>query len=175
MRVTGSTGPTGPTGSTGSKRFQPPQPLHHDPRDRDPRLTDPQGAADSPWRRTQRRSRPEATEWHPEATEWHPEAVSYGTGPGGEEHYPREPEPYGQAGDEQGYDDRYDAGGRFVPGFGDYGDDEYEDDDPPRRAARRPSARSRGPKGPRGSPCPSRSSRPGGTCSGRGGRRRRRR
>jgi UPF0755 protein len=126
--------PTGPMGMP-----PPPQPLHHDPRDRDPRLTDPQGAADSPWRRTQRRSRPEATEWHPQA-------VSYG--PGGEERYPREPEPYGRPDDEEGYDDRYDTGDRFVPGFGDYGDDE---DGHPRRArsARRPSARSRGTQGPR--------------------------
>jgi UPF0755 protein len=130
--------PTGPMG------MQPPQPLHHDPRDRDPRLTDPQGAADSPWRRTQRRSRPEATEWHPEA-------VSYGTGPVGEERYPREPEPYGQPDDEEGYEDRYDTGDRFVPGFGDYGDDEDDEDGHPRRAraARRPSARSRRPQGPR--------------------------
>ena len=142
MGVTGSTGPTGPTGSRGSrgsKGFQPPQPLHHDPRDRDPRLTDPQGAADSPWRRTERRSRPETTGWHPGP-------VSHSSGPGGEEYYMREPEPYSQPEDEEGYD----TGGRFVPGFGDYGDDEYEDDDHPRRAARRPSARSRGPKGPRG-------------------------
>ena len=135
-------GNTWPPNQRDPRPFQPPQPLHHDPRDRDPRLTDPQGAADSPWRRTQRRSRPEATEWHPEP-------VSYGTGPGGAEHYPREPERYGQPDDEEGYDDRYDTGDRFVPGFGDYGDDEDDEDGQPGRAARRPSARSRGPQGPR--------------------------
>jgi len=130
--------PRGPGG------FQPPQPLHHDPRDRDPRLTDPRRAEDSPWRRTQQRSRPEGTGWHPAS-------ASYGTGPGSEEFHRREPEPYGPPDDED-YDDRYDTGDRLVPGFGDYGDEDDEDDHPRRaRAARRPSARSRGPKGPRGS------------------------
>jgi UPF0755 protein len=141
-------GNTWPPNQRDPRLFQPPQPLHHDPRDRDPRLTGPQGAADSPWRRTQRRFRPV----DPEATGWHPAAASYGTGPGDEVHDPREPEPYGHPGDEEGYDDRYDTGDRFVPGFADYGDDD-EDDHPRRgRAARRPSpsARSRGPKGPRG-------------------------
>jgi UPF0755 protein len=141
--------PTGPGG------FQPPQPLHHDPRDRDPRLADPRRAADSPWRRSQRLSRPEATGWHPAQ-------ASYGTGPGGEEFQPREPERPGE-------EDDYDTGNRFLPGFGDYSDDDYADDDysdddnagddnagddnagdEPRRAARRGSARSRGPEGPRG-------------------------
>jgi UPF0755 protein len=131
--------PTGPMGPGG---FQPPRPLHHDPRDHDPRLGDPRRAEDSPWRRTQRLSRPEATGWHPAA-------ASHASGPGGQEFYPREPGPYGQPGDED-YDDRYDTGGRFVPGFGDYGDDE-EDDQPRRgRTARRPPDRPRGPKGPRG-------------------------
>jgi UPF0755 protein len=141
--------------------IQPPRPLHHDPRDRDPRLTDPQRSADSPWRRTQRQSRPEATGWRPAP-------ASYHTGPGEEfdsrEGGPyRQPDdarntgPYPQPDDEDGYDDQYDTGDRFVPGFGDYGDDEDEDedeneDDRPRRgrAARRPSTRSRGSQGPRG-------------------------
>jgi UPF0755 protein len=120
--------------------IQPPQPLHHDPRDRDPRLTDPRRAADSPWRRTQRQSRPEATEWHPAP-------ASHATGPGGEEFRPREPQPR----DEDDYDEMYDTGDRFVPGFGDYGDEGDEDDQPRRgRAARRSAARSSGPKEPRG-------------------------
>ena len=126
--------------------FQPPQPLHHDPRDRDPRLTDPRDAADSPWRRTQRLSRPEATGWHPAP-------ASHATGPGSEEFRSREPEPQGQLDREDDYDELYDTGGRFVPGFGDYeDDDEDEDEDRPRRGrtARRPSGRSREPKGPRG-------------------------
>jgi UPF0755 protein len=131
--------PSGPQG------FQPPQPLHHDPRDRDPRLTDPRRAEDSPWRRTQQRSRPQDPRGT--GTGWQPAAASYGTGPAGEEFRPREPEPY----DDEAYDDRYDTGDRFVPGFGDYGDEDDEDDHPRRaRAARRPSPRSRGPRGPRG-------------------------
>jgi UPF0755 protein len=130
--------PSGPGG------FQPPQPLHHDPRDRDPRLVDPRRTGDSPWRRTQRLSRPEAAGWYPEP-------ASHAVGPGGQEFYPREPERYDQPDDEDDYDDRYDTGDRFVPGFGDYGDEDEEDDQPRRgRAAHRPSARSRGPKGPRG-------------------------
>jgi UPF0755 protein len=105
--------------------FQPPRPLHHDPRDRDPRP-----AADSPWRRTQRLSRPEAAGWH----------SAHHTGPG-EEFGPREGGPYPEPDDEDAYDDQYDTGGRFVPGFGDYGDED-EDDHRGRRG--------RAPKGPRG-------------------------
>jgi UPF0755 protein len=128
---------------SGPKGAQPP-PLHHDPRDLDPRLADPRRAEDSPWRRTQRLSRPEATGWHPAP-------ASHATGPGGAELYPREPEPYRQPDDEDGYDDRLDTGDQFVPGFGDYGDED-EEDAPPRRsrAARSPSARPRSPQGPRG-------------------------
>jgi UPF0755 protein len=115
-------------------QFQPPQPLHHDPRDRDPRLADPRRAADSPWRRAERRSRPEATGWHPAA----PRPASHDTGTGGGQFYPGgEPEPA----DEEGYDD---TGGRFVPGFGDHADEDAEDDH-----GRRPAKRSRGPRGPR--------------------------
>jgi UPF0755 protein len=133
--------PSGPTGPGG---FQPPQPLHHDPRDRDPRLADPRQAGDSPWRRTQQRSRPEATGWHPAP-------ASHAAGPGGEEFRPREPEPYRQPDDEDGYDEMYDTGDRFVPGFADYGDEDVEDDRPRRtRSARRAPARSRAPRGPRG-------------------------
>jgi UPF0755 protein len=122
--------------------MQPPRPLHHDPRDRDPRLADPRRAGDSPWRRTQRLSRPEATGWHPAP-------ASYHTGPG-EEFDSREGGPYRQPDDEDGYDDQYETGERFVPGFGDYGDEDEEDDRPRRsRAARGPSPRSRGPQGPR--------------------------
>jgi UPF0755 protein len=122
--------------------IQPPRPLHHDPRDRDPRLTDPRRAADSPWRRTQRLSRPEATEPHPAP-------ASYQTGQG-EEFDSRDTGPYRPPDDEDGYDDLYETGERFVPGFGDYGDEDEEDDRPRRsRAGRSPSARSGGPQGPR--------------------------
>ena len=133
----------------GTSGIQPPQPLHHDPRDRDPRLADPRRTTDSPWRRTQRLSRPEATGWHPAP-------ASYDAGPGGEESYPPggqygDPEPHRQDGGEEDYDDRYDTGDRFVPGFGDYGDEDDEDDQPARgRSARRRSReQSRGPKEPR--------------------------
>ena len=132
-----SQGPTGPTGPGG---LQPPRPWHHDPRDLDQRLGDPRRAEDSPWRRTQRLSRPETIGWHPAA-------ASHASDPGGQEFYPREPEPY----DEDDYDDQYNTGGRFVPGFGDYGDEDEEDDQPHRgRATRRAPDRPRGPKGPRG-------------------------
>ena len=143
----GPSGLQGPQGPQGPQGFQPPQPLHHDPRDRDPRLADPRRAADSPWRRTQRRSQPEDTGWRPA-----PPAPAYAAGPDREEFHPREPEPYQQPDDEDGYDDRYDPGNRFVPGFGGYGDEDDDDDDQPLpgRAARRRSGRSRGPKGPRG-------------------------
>jgi UPF0755 protein len=125
--------------------IQPPRPLHHDPRDRDPRLADPRRPADSPWRRTQQQSRPEATGWHPAP-------ASYHTGPG-EESGSRDTGPYGQPDDEDGYDDQYDTGDQFVPGFGDYDDEEDEDDHPRRggrgRAARAPSRGRQGPQGPR--------------------------
>jgi len=113
------------------RRFQPPRPLHHDPRDRDPRDRNPRPAADSPWRRTQRLSRPEAAGWHP----------AHHTGPG-EEFGSREGGSYRKPDDEDGYDDQYDTGGRFVPGFGDYGD---EDEDDHRGRGRA----SKGPRGPR--------------------------
>jgi UPF0755 protein len=119
--------------------MQPPQPLHHDPRDRDPRLADPRRTPDSPWRRVQQHSGPEATGWHPAPT-------SYDADPGSDRH--GDPEPHRQDGGEDDYDDRYNTGGRFVPGFGGHGDEGDEADDSARsRSARRP--RERGPKGPR--------------------------
>jgi len=129
-------GNTWPPNQRDPRVFQPPQPLHHDPRDRDPRLTDPGRPGDSPWRRTQRLSRPEAAGWHSAP-------ASYHTGPG-----EGEGGPYRQPDDEDGDDDQYDTGGRFVPGFGDYGDGDDEDDHRGRRG-RAPSARSQGPRGPR--------------------------
>jgi UPF0755 protein len=115
---------------SGPKGFQPPQPLHHDPRDRGPRLADPRHAGDSPWRRTQRRARPEGTSWRPAS-------ASYHAGPGGDDPY-----------DEDDYDDSAD---RFLPGFGHDGDenDEGADYDHPRRGRTRQGAPPRGPKGPR--------------------------
>ncbi|HJZ27368.1 MAG TPA: endolytic transglycosylase MltG, partial [Streptosporangiaceae bacterium] len=138
-----------PPGFQPPPSMQPPQPLHHDPRDRDPRLVDPRRAADSPWRRIQRHSRPEATDWHPEP-------ASHDAGPGQEEFYSPDdqygdPEPHRQDGGEDD-DDRYDTGDRFVPGFGDYGDEDDEPDRPAggRSARRRERERSRGPNGPNG-------------------------
>ena len=130
-------GNTWPPDHRDPRVFQPPQPLHHDPRDRDPRLTDPRRPGDSPWRRTQRLSRPEAAGWHSAS-------ASYHTGPG-----EGDTGPHRQPDGEDGYDDQYDTGGRFVPGFGDYGDEGDEDDHRGRRG-RAPSARSQGPRGPRG-------------------------
>jgi UPF0755 protein len=131
--------------------MQPP-PLHHDTRDRDPRLADPRRAADSPWRRIQRHSGPEATGWHPVP-------ASHDAGPGHEEFYSPDDqygdqEPHRQNGGEDD-DDRYETGHRFVPGFGDDADDDDEDDEPDRpargrSARRRERERSRGPNGPNG-------------------------
>jgi UPF0755 protein len=116
--------------------------LHHDPRDRDPRLADPRRAADSPWRRIQRHSGPEATGWRPAP-------ASHDAGLGGEpDDRHGDPEPYRQDGGEDDHDDRYDTGDRFVPGFGDYGDED-DDADHRGRSARRARERTRGPNGPR--------------------------
>jgi UPF0755 protein len=130
--------PTGPTGATGA---QPPQPLHHDPRDRDPRLADPRRVADSPWRRTQQRFGPELGGWH---------SASGSHQAGGDELRPRDQEPYPQPAE----NDQYDTGNRFLPGFGGYasedGEDGEEDDRASRgRAARRRAGRPGGPNGPR--------------------------
>ena len=129
-------GSTWPPDHRDPRVFQPPQPLHHDPRDRDPRPTDPRRPGDSPWRRTQRQSRPEAAGWHSAS-------ASYHTGPG-----EGDTGPYRQPDGEDGYDDQYDTGGRFVPGFGDYGDEDDEDD---RRGRRGRALRAaRGARGARG-------------------------
>ena len=129
-------GSTWPPDRRDPRVFQPPQPLHHDPRDRDPRPTDPGRPGDSPWRRSQRLSRPEAAGWHSAP-------ASYHTGPG-----EGDTGPYRQPDDEDGYDDQYDTGGRFVPGFGDHGDHGDEDDEDDRRGRR--GRAPRGPRGPRG-------------------------
>jgi UPF0755 protein len=166
----GSGGPQVPQGAQGFQRPLPPgyEPVHHEPRPTEPRPAGPH-AEDSPWRRTQRLSRPEATGWHQAG----PASASYDgdpRGPGGGEFYspgryggpddgdpyrdpdpgdryagpvPETPEipgnPYGQYQDEE----RYDTSDRFVPGFADYG----EDGDHGHRAARRKAARRSGPRG----------------------------
>jgi len=108
------------------------QPLHHDPRDRDPRR--PVG---SPWRRTQRQPRPEAIGWRPDA----PAPASYDADPrGGVADSYDDPDPY-RPHDEDGYDDQENTGSRFVPGFGDYDDEDEEEDD---RSSNRSSRDNRG-------------------------------
>jgi UPF0755 protein len=151
------------------RRFQPPrglpqplppgyEPVHHEPEQQDPRAVDPGYAEDSPWRRTQRQSRPEGTGWQPGA----PVHASYGQdprGPGRDESYspgrhrdadhPGHQDPYGQYRDEDDYEDD----GRFVPGFGDYddtGDQGHRADRGGRgRSDRRPDPRPKAPRGKR--------------------------
>ena len=125
------------------------EPVHHEPRYDDPRSARPQDQGgrpeDSPWRRTQRLSRPEAQEWHP----GQPAQASYDPGDFrppdqyGEHSQYGEHGQYGEPGDVE-YEDEYEAGGRFVPGFGDEGDADYEDGRPNHRARRAGRRDSRG-------------------------------
>ena len=137
------------------------EPVHHEPRYDDPRPARPQDLGrprdpeDSPWRRTQRLSRPEAEEWHPgQPAQASNDPADFRPPDQYEERSPySERGHYGEPGDVE-YEDEYGAGGRFVPGFGDDGDADYENSRPDRRA-RHGRQDSRG--------------------GGRGGRRRRRR
>jgi UPF0755 protein len=155
-----------PPGQRDPRLFQPPRPmeppppLHHDPRAGDPRSADPEHAGDSPWRRTQRHSRPESAGWQPATPEasqpagWQPTApegagwqpatpapAGPGAGPGPGEYRGGDPEPYRQP--DEGDSD---TGGRFVPGFGDYAEEDYHAEPPRRgRAARGRSAPPPGP------------------------------
>ena len=118
------------------------EPVHHEPRYDDPRPARPQDQGrpeDSPWRRTQRLSRPEAQEWHP----GQPAQASYDPGDFRPPDQYGEHGQYGESGDVE-YEDEYEAGGRFVPGFGDEGDADYEDGRPDRRARRAGRQDSRG-------------------------------
>jgi UPF0755 protein len=160
-----------PRSPAASRRPEPPPPpgydtVHQDPRDvdprhhgprrqdsgrQDPRRQDPQYGQDSPWSRTQRLSRPEATGWQPEV----PASASYQPHPpgqGGDETHPagryEDAGPYDQYEDE----DRYDTGHRFVPGFGDrddHDDWEYADDAGRRPARSRQRPKDRPPRPPR--------------------------
>jgi UPF0755 protein len=160
--------PPGAPGPQGFPRPLPPgyEPVHHELRPTDPRFAG--RAEDSPWRRTERQSRPEATGWHPGGPVL---ASSYGDPPGlggggyyspgqasgryrdaqhddpqpGDQH--DSPDVYGQYED----DDRYDTGERFVPGFAGYGEAGDQGGRGARRkAARRSRSRGREPGGPRG-------------------------
>jgi peptidoglycan lytic transglycosylase G len=161
----GPGGPQAPPGAQGFRRPLPPgyEPVHHEPWPTDPRFPGRGGGEDSPWRRTQRLSRPEATGWQPDGL------VSAGhdgdpRGPVGGDFYAPgqhgspddgdqygDPDPgryYGDRAPENPYDqyeddDRYDTANRFVPGFADYGEDGDQGD----RAARRKAARRSGPGG----------------------------
>ncbi len=100
------------------------QPVHHEPG-----FTDQRRPADSPWRRTERHSRPEARDWQQGA----PVSARYAD----EGEY-----------DDPGYDD-----GRFVPGFGDEPDYPRQGEPggrgaPPRSGGGRGARPKRG--GPRG-------------------------
>jgi peptidoglycan lytic transglycosylase G len=104
------------------------EPVHHDPRYDEPRPVRPPEEGypdDSPWLRTQRRSRPEPGQWDP----GQPAQASHDQG----EFHPQdqygEPGQYAEQGrflDEGEYEDDYANEGRFVPGFGDDGDAGYE-------------------------------------------------
>ena len=169
MSENGATWPPTPPGSRvpqatqGLPRPLPPgyEPVHHEPRHAQPRFTDPGRGEDSPWRRTQRQSRPEATGW----PQGGPAPLGYGgdpRDPGGGEFYSPGPHADPDDGDQYGgaelygeyeNDDRYDTSDRFVPGFADYGDlgggGDQAGRGSRRRAARRASARAQRPGRPR--------------------------
>ncbi len=125
--------------------------MHHEPRYDDrwpPRPPDQGLPEDSPWRRTQRLSRPEAQEWPPGL----PVQASYDPGDfrpqdqHGERGQYSEHSQYGEPGEyppDVEYEDEYEAGRRFVPGFGDDGAD-YENVRPDRRSRRASRQDSRG-------------------------------
>ncbi|HYB16279.1 MAG TPA: endolytic transglycosylase MltG [Streptosporangiaceae bacterium] len=102
------------------------EPVHHDPRYDEPWPVRPPEEGypdDSPWRRTQRRSRPEPGQWHP----GQPAQASHDQGEFQPQDRYGEPGQYADQGrylDE--YEDDYEDEGRFVPGFGDDGDAGYE-------------------------------------------------
>ncbi len=136
--------------------------MHHEPRYDDPRpprpsdQSRPRDPEDSPWRRTQRLSRPEAQEWHPgqpaqasydpgdfRPQDQHGERSQFSEhGQYGERGQYGEHSQYGEPGEypaDAEYEDEYEAGGRFVPGFGDDGDADYENGPPDRRSRRKDS------------------------------------
>jgi UPF0755 protein len=135
------------------------EPVHHDPRYHEPgpvRPPDQDHPDDSPWRRTQRLSRPEARQWQA----GQPAQASHDQGEFHSQDQYGEPGQYTEQGqylDEGGYEN--DDG--FVPGFGDDDDSGYEDGRADRGGHRARRAASQDDRGGRG--------------GGRGGRRARRR
>ena len=165
--------PGGPQPPPGARRFQRPPPpgyapVHHEPRPADPRFPVVRGGEDSPWRRTERQSRPEATGWPPtglvsashDGDPRRPGGGEYAPGqyrgPDDRDQY-GDPDPgrYGHPAPENPYDqyeddDRYDTANRFVPGFADYGGDGDQGGRSARRkAGRRSGSRGQGPGRPR--------------------------
>jgi UPF0755 protein len=117
------------TGLPGAPPPVPPgyEPVHHEPRDPDPRLlADPRRTDSSPWRRTERLSRPEAAGWHSAGPA---QASHQGDQPW--DRYGRHDEPHGQY-----QDDGYEAGESLLPGFGDDLDDTGSRGAPTRGAQR---------------------------------------
>jgi len=129
-RIPGSRGLPGQDGQPPGDRLRPLpsgyEPVHHEPTYDGP-WPDQGRPDDSPWRRTQRPSRPRADGW----PSGQPTNASYGEDP-------RRPAgddfSLGDRYSDQGrydsggeYEDEYEAVGRFLPGFGD--DDEVEDHD----------------------------------------------
>jgi UPF0755 protein len=136
------------------------EPAHHEPRHGEPRTArpqDPRRPEDSPWRRTERASRPEAPHRNPgrpaqasyDPGEFRPQDQPGERGRRGErDEYAGRPEygsqdqysdqdeysghdPYSGPGQYEGgpgseYEDEYETGDRFVPGFGDEGGADYE-------------------------------------------------
>ena len=147
------------------------EPVHHEPGYDDPQPARPQDQGrpgnpeDSPWRRTQRLSRPEAGDWHA----GHAAQASYDPGDFrpqdqyGERGSYSEHGQYGEQAEVED-EDEYEAGGRFVPGFGDGDGDDGDGDgdgDADYEGGRPDRARRHARQGTRG--------------GGRDGRRRRRR
>ena len=134
----------------------PPDPVHHEP-GYAPRPHPAQGRPDdSPWRRTQRLSGPEGPEdpedpGAPETPQWHPAQASAGDPHPQDRYHDPVPEPP-KAPEYTEYEDEYQAGRRFVPGFADPDPDEADADydydygppgDQGSRRARRQNARGR--------------------------------
>jgi UPF0755 protein len=104
------------------------EPVHREPGYDEPRPVWPD-QDDSPWRGTERPSRPEATQWYPgqpaqasyDQGEYHPQDQYGDHGRYGEQGQ------HGELGGYAGHPRESEDGGRFVPGFGDDGDTDYEE------------------------------------------------
>ena len=146
------------------------QPVYHEPRYGEPRparTQDQRRVEDPSRRRTQPPSRPEPAPWQPAQASYDPGEFRPHEQYGDQDRYAgQEPygehEPYGDQGPYPGgagYEDDYETGDRFVPGFGDEGDADYGDGRTGRGSRRARRSRQAGRGGDRG---------------GRGGRPRRR-